>query len=568
MKLKTSIILCAVVFCLGELAYAESKFCVTPYVQHPATDAMSIIFFTDSACEATVTCNGETKTTTGVKSTTLVAASSSDNPMWGTMYRHQVRFTGLKAGTKYDYKVDLGENDIYSNTFRTAPAKDSSVRFVAYSDSETCPPPPAAQDGERTETSTGATIQWEKDGPGTKTSYYVSRSKGFAENIKHMMSEKPDLILVAGDIAARGGVQMFWDEYWKENAGGLGLGYNDPAGSTPILAALGNHDLYDNRNADIYAFNNTQSSFAIAKYNTYFEFNENDGEGGQLYHREDYGPVTLLFLDTVKTSFSSNSTQYKWIEKNLADAQTNAMFTIVVSHQTPYSGGKHGNETDVKNVKNTLGPLMIQYGVDAWLCGHCEAQEHSQVPGTEKLPDGTERQHVMNVYDLGSGGDGLLCAQHVENKYSVFNARTGSADGKRKSPDGIHYGHLLIDVKPNVDKGIWQLTMTPMYSYIKEKNGTSELRAYDDTVVVDGPEMDEPKPDWWVEEPQYAKATLIKWIKGVMTGRQYTGIETRKGLWYAWGKDLQPKTEWKQGNGTPLEMEKPEGDGWELLVRE
>ena len=470
------------------LPAAASSFTLTPYVQHPTADAMSIIFFTDSACTATVTCNGEMKTTTGAEATALVACTSGkDIPMWGTQYRHQVRFTGLRAGTKYGYEVKLspsGEKDTYANTFRTAPAKDSPVRFVAYSDSETCPPPPAAQDTERTD-SAGATMQWEKDGAGTKTAYYVSRSKGFEENIRHMMSENPDLILVAGDIAARGGVQMFWDEYWKENAGGLGLGYNDPAGSTPILAALGNHDLYGNKGKGLYDYDNSSSSFAIAKYNTYFEFSENGVDGGQLYHREDYGPVTLLFLDTVKTSFSSGSTQYKWIEKNLADAQVNAMFTIVVSHQTPYSGGKHGNETDVTNVRSTLGPLMIKYGVDAWLCGHCEAQEHSQVPGTEVLPDGTTRPHTVNVYDLGSGGDGLLCAKHVTNTYSVFNSLDDS-------PDGIHYGHLLIDVKPN-DAGVWQLTMTPMYSYIGGKNGTSELRAYPDTIVVDGPAPAKPE---------------------------------------------------------------------------
>ena len=77
-----------------------------------------------------------------------------------------------------------------------------------------------------------------------------------------------------------------------------------------------------------------------------------------------------------------------------------------------------------------------------------------------------------------------------------------------------------------------------------------------------------PKPTYWVEEPVYVTATRITFAAGEQTGEQYTGFLTKKGFWYAWGTNGVAGTEWKQSDGTPMELEKPKGDGWELMVRE
>ena len=54
---------------------------------------------------------------------------------------------------------------------------------------------------------------------------------------------------------------------------------------------------------------------------------------------------------------------------------------------------------------------------------------------------------------------------------------------------------------------------------------------------------------------------------GGATGTQYTGFLTKKGCEYAWGKGGEAKTEWVEADGTPMELKRPEGDGWELMVR-
>lgn len=76
------------------------------------------------------------------------------------------------------------------------------------------------------------------------------------------------------------------------------------------------------------------------------------------------------------------------------------------------------------------------------------------------------------------------------------------------------------------------------------------------------------EPDWWTEEPHFVTATRTKLKEGKVAEVQYAGFETKKGLCYAWGKDGEVKTEWKEADGTPLELAKPdEEESWELMVR-
>ena len=474
---------------------------MTPYLQHPETNAMTVVFFTDSPCEATVTywpvaeaAAARSVAATCEEATNLVAvAGKDDDATWGTQYRHRARLTGLAAGTAYGYDVALpGEGGIrYANTFKTVPDRNTPVRFVAYSDSETVPPD--FVDGSNNNHATnGCTDEWDirqANGQNMTKTYYVSRSVGFASNLLHMAAWKPDLYLVAGDLAARGGPQILWDEYWKEMAGGLGLGYGDPAGAAPILAAIGNHDLYDNDGQGQYSLNynvTKKGATGLGKFKTYFEFPSNgDTLYDQQYFRQDYGPVTLLFIDSnhgttgsVSPPFSSDSTMYGWLETNLADAQRNSRFTFVIQHHCPYSFGKHNASNDGQTavrIRNAIEGLVKTYGVTAWIGGHEEMQEHSQLPCGTTLPNGRER--VVNVFDLGSAGDGLkgVRASGVENPYNVFRAY-------EDSPDGTHYGHLQIEVAPS--NGTWYCTMVPAYSYFKDGNSPSELRYYRDKVIV------------------------------------------------------------------------------------
>ena len=570
---KPVFVLCLLSLVLPAVA-AENVFSVSPYVQHPTADGMTVLFFTTKPCEATVKCWSVAETATVreelatcEEAKNLGKNASDDVPVWGTQYKHRARFENLVGGTRYCYAVEPVGYAAYTNFFSTVPDRNTPVRFVAYSDSECIPPTYRDKDGAD---ENGCTKEWDVKGYTDRQTYYVSRSVGFASNLWHMAAWQPDLFVVAGDLAARGGVQMFWDEFWKENAGANAKGYGDWAGAVPILATIGNHDLYDNTGRSALSFSTDNGGrTALNKFLSYFEFPTNgDATYDQQYFRQDYGPVTLLFIDTnngttgsVSPGFKSGSTMYRWLETNLADAQKNARFTFVVQHHCPYSCGKHNGSSDGQTavpIRNALSGLMTKYGVTGWIGGHEEQVEHATLTGTEILPDGTTVPHTVHVFDLGSGGDGLKGKATVTCDNVDFRAYD--------TEDGTHYGHLRVEVRRNAATRKWECVMSQVYDYLSSAKGPFELRTYNEYVVESaGPD----EPEHWIEDPVWTLATKVTLAGGNQAGEQYRGFLTKKGLWYAWGKDGEAKTDWKRSDGAPLELEKPEGDGkWDLMVRE
>ena len=533
-------------------ASGATSFSVTPYVQHPATNAMSVIWFAKggSGEAATIswrptaggTARSQSVTGTWAAALTNNVASGSDSAVHGKQYKYRHRITGLEPGTAYSYTVTLSGGAAYSNTFRTAPDVDSSVRFIYYNDSETQPGSTGAYETwEVTDTVvvsntvTGATST-RTTRPGSVTKYYVDQTDGYASNIVRMVERQPDLYVIAGDLAAQGGKQQNWDEFWRHNAGT----YNDPAGSVPILAAIGNHDIQDSTprpsGVPSQCEHASGGEVALEKYLSYFEvepngvdFSDVDArDRSQMFHRVDYGPVTLIFLDTNNgddsdpekdtniylfrganqwglpsgrsPDFNPGSRQYTWLTNNLADAQRKAKFTFVVNHHCPYSVGYH-NRTNVTEsgewlsgrAVRALTGTMLKYGVSGWLCGHDEIMEHSRVPGVETLPDGTTRAKVLNVFDMGTAGDGLRGQKITTeaNRYEVFRAQKDAPEIYSQNnillDGGKHYGHMEVNVR-EVEPGLWTATMEPVYVFVhKDANGKAagfERRVYADVTVL------------------------------------------------------------------------------------
>ena len=120
---------------------------VNPYLQNPATDAMTIMWFTQENVSGTLTVNlpGGPQ---NFASTPALASALAFHPDEvallpggidpGAPYQHRIRVTGLQAGTSYNYTVTQG-NETFNGTFKTIPDASSSVRFVVYGDSETEP---------------------------------------------------------------------------------------------------------------------------------------------------------------------------------------------------------------------------------------------------------------------------------------------------------------------------------------------------------------------------------------------------------------------------------------------
>ena len=123
----------AIPLMLAWTACGATAFSVTPYVQHPSTNAMSVIWFAKGGSGEAATLSWwraggvtQRQTVTGTWAAALTnnVASGSDSAVHGNQYKYRHRITGLEPGTAYTYVVQLAGGASYANTFRTAPGPD------------------------------------------------------------------------------------------------------------------------------------------------------------------------------------------------------------------------------------------------------------------------------------------------------------------------------------------------------------------------------------------------------------------------------------------------------------
>lgn len=512
-------------------AAAQSDFRVAPYVQNPDFSSASVIWFTESDTPGTVTVSDETGVVES-RTSSPVQATALAYPTWevdtnpaafpggvapSPPYKHRVRFSDLEWSRNYTYVVSQGA-ETFASSFHTAPGILRPVRFAVYGDSETEPE------------SDGARVEWsDPTGQDPDRTYLIDQTHGYSNNLQILRNRDLDFVMIAGDLVQSGDEQRDWDRFW-EHLTSLAAD-SSLAASVPVYAVPGNHEYYASPHAGQgeapKSYRQPYSEEAMARYRTYFEAPSNgtndDREG--RYYRFDYGPVTVIAVDVCNNgqnqssqdtnfqllgeddpdggpapSFTPGSPQYVWLEEQLADAQQVSPFTFVLIHYTPYSVGPHGwppgeasGQNDLSGVPvRELTPLFEEYGVDAVFAGHDEMWERSVVAGTEKRPGGGERPHEIQIYDVGTGGDGLRGPEDgLENPYQRFLAHTGSPEvwnGPQLVQGGKHYGHLEVSVE-RTGEHTWVATLTPVYAFpLFDETGTAylgfERRVYDDVVTL------------------------------------------------------------------------------------
>lgn len=397
-------------------------------------------------------------------------------------YLHRVTLEGIEHKQSIQYTVHFADEP-YRNRFRTLPGHDSPVRLIAYGDSETEPE------------STGKPAKWGTEQEPERL-YLIDQTTGYKANLAQIALRQPNAILIAGDLVESGGEQRDWDEFWRHK--------KRLAGAIPFLTAPGNHEYYAGPKHG--GYQTPDSRKAIAKYRTYFP---------PRYYSRDLGRATVISLDSVDglppdsstdsnhhllaagdfaPGFHPESEQVKWLERELARAQKAGRFILVMFHHCPYSCGVHGfepgNGKDMDpqsgQALRTLTPLFMKYGVDVLVTGHDEMMERSQVSGTEVTPEGVKRPTVLQIYDVGIGGDGLRGPRR-ENSFQEFLAYKDSPEVWENGvllSGGRHYGHLEIDVTP-AGSG-WRAVLKPVYILpVREPSGWKfERKLYPDELTL------------------------------------------------------------------------------------
>lgn len=188
-----------------------------------------------------------------------------------------------------------------------------------------------------------------------------------------------DFLLALGDNFYNNGVSSvedaLWTTYYKDV-------YNYDSLMVPWYAILGNHDYGSNKGAG-----STQAQL---------EYSDGRWHAGHCYMQSFTVPntavtVDIVFVDstllapeeTYQTSTASGLSaedqsdrrqqQIDCLESYLAGS--NAHYLLVAGHYPIFSTGKNG-PGDMVSMKEVLLPYLLQYDVDAYLCGHDHFMEH------------------------------------------------------------------------------------------------------------------------------------------------------------------------------------------------
>lgn len=203
--------------------------------------------------------------------------------------------------------------------------------------------------------------------------------------VSQMLRWEPEMILHTGDIAYYSGTT---EEYIAKHF----TPYQPLLAEVPFYGSIGNHD-YTTEEA--------------GPYKTVFELPQGNSDS-EDYYSFNYDDVHIVSLNG-NIDYSVDSAQYKWLESDLAAAQSQD-WTIVFFHQPPYSSGSHGSTLDMAD---TIVPLFEEHGVDLVLNGHDHDYErNAKVNGVRYIVTG------------GGGHESLYAQTNLDlNPYSeYFNA--------------------------------------------------------------------------------------------------------------------------------------------------
>lgn len=495
----------------------KADFRVKPYLQNPASDAMTIVWFSESSQAGDLTIEGmgsfksqpvqavdlhyTDSEVTYIHDKTKNLGEIHPNAEAGKAptlpYRHLVRVTGLKSNQSYSYTVNQA-GDVFKSEFKTAPklGDKEKVKFVVMSDMETEPE------------STQKKVRWAAsalkiDGgklytdPASQTrDYLVDQTVGYKQTLNYAAKMQPDFWLIAGDLVEKGGRQLDWDEFWRHSAGEWGT----LASRTPILPALGNHENYWQPVGNTYGPGAVKRSYD--KWRTYFDLPSNYASNesyNKRYYRMDYGPVTIITLDSSNgddtdksrdtnlyidgkasnvPDFNEGSEQWQWAVSQLADARAKGQVIFVQWHHMAYGTGVHSLVSGSAGIANNedeqsglpmrvYHQLMKDYGVTAVFSGHNELLETVELDG-------------VHYWDVGIAGDGLRGPGYFPTtSYVPFELLPKAAQqthwsahgdsqemwvGNRLVEGGKHYGFVQVEVTPLTAINSYDIVIRPRYS--------------------------------------------------------------------------------------------------------
>jgi 3',5'-cyclic AMP phosphodiesterase CpdA len=157
-----------------------------------------------------------------------------------------------------------------------------------------------------------------------------------------VMSLHPALVIQTGDLVRNGSSTDQW-QIFDEITGAM-------RHQIPYYPARGNHDVGPE---GFYEQRVTQPVLS----------------GNKLYYSFEKGSLHFVAIDT-QQPLGPESDQGRWLETDLAQAQTAGRFIIPFFHKAIFSIGRHAADPDVLVLKPVLHSLFKQHGVRLVFEGH------------------------------------------------------------------------------------------------------------------------------------------------------------------------------------------------------
>jgi hypothetical protein len=503
-----------------------APFRVRPYLQNPAPDAMTVRWLSEAASPGTLTCDGRTFTSMPVLTRDLdyQMMEPADMQHGSPPFLHSVRVTGLEPATSYPYAVEQS-GETAKAVLTTAPrpgevGRGGGVRLFFYADAKARP----ASRESRAEWIASPSLPGGPRPRWVGDRYVIDETAAYRTNLaliaaraaESLRAGNPVLCSIVGDLVESGGEQRHWDEFWRHNAGTFGT----LASRVPLVAVMGDHDIFggpvsEERLRDLGGYAGPVTLLASQKFLTYFEHPENGASDERhigRYHRIDFGPVTLLSLDTTNggsddgpddtnhdldrkdaqhiPDYAPGSEQHAWLTRELEAARDRNAVVFVQFHHAPFSAGVHGRppgKGDGKDLHSGqplrgLAGLFKEHGVRAVFCGHDEMYEHSFADG-------------VHYYTVGVGGDLLSgpALDHVNDR-QIFLAHDHAPERWQRDvleAGGKHYGHVEVDVSRREGGPGFTVSISPVHVFPVLDPGNPgtildwERRTYDDMLTFD-----------------------------------------------------------------------------------
>lgn len=247
-----------------------------------------------------------------------------------------------------------------------------------------------------------------------------------------------DLFLHVGDMAYDSGTTAEFD-------GRFFSPYAEILSHVPVWAAIGNHESYTADTA-------TQTG---PFYEAYVQ--PTAGEAGGLpsgteaYYAFDWGNVHFVVLDTQESDRTPRGAMLTWLDMDLS--ANDQEWTVAFFHHPPYSHGSHDSdaETQLRQVRENIVPLLDAHGVDLVLTGHSHIYERSfLVRGAYDTPT-TAAGHVVDSGDGRLDGDGAYESGALGAVHVVAGHGGASVSGRGDHPlmffSEVAYGSCLLDVR-------------------------------------------------------------------------------------------------------------------------